>query len=155
MHTFGPSGQALRDMFCGFIDQGGEVARDLSGWLSGLKVDYPQPEGSHPLAGVKAPDRVLAGSGLLRALRVDRFLLLDFTPDGAYADLASARVEVRAGQPHTGPWATVQAALIRPDGHVAHAVDAADPAAVAELAAAATAWTRPTANEGKEVHPSR
>lgn len=154
MHTFGPSGQALRDMFCGFIDQGGEVAQDLSGWLSGIKVNYPQPQGSHPLAGVKAPDRVLAGEGLLRALRVDRFLLLDFTAERGCADLASARVEVRAAQPHTGRWATVRAALIRPDGHVAHAVDSADPAAVAELADAVSAWTRPTAHGRGEVQPS-
>ncbi|MBC3841330.1 hypothetical protein GXW82_16595 [Streptacidiphilus sp. 4-A2] len=143
MHTFSPSGQALREMFRGFIDQGGEVAGKLSGWLSGLGVDYPQPEGTHALAGAKAPDRVLAGDGLLRALRPDRFLLLDFSPDGAYSDLGSTRVEVRTARRHTGAWATVRAALVRPDGHVAHAVDSAGPAATAELAEAITAWTEP------------
>ncbi|WP_274912525.1 FAD-dependent monooxygenase [Streptomyces sp. WZ-12] len=146
MHTFSPSGQALREMFSGFIEQGGEVAEELSGWLSGLGVNYPQPDGTHALAGVKAPDAVLAGDGLLRSLRPDRFLLLDFSPEGAHADLGSARVEVRTAQRHTGPWATVRAALIRPDGHVAHAVDSADPAATAELTDAITAWTLPTVN---------
>ncbi|QMU79841.1 NAD(P)-binding protein [Streptacidiphilus sp. PB12-B1b] len=162
MHTFSPSGQALRELFRGLIARGGEVAQELSGWLSGLEVTYPRPEGTHPLTGVKAPDGVLGGDGLLRSLRPDRFLLLDFSPDGAYAKLGSARVEVRTAQRHTGPWAGVHAALIRPDGHVAHAVATPGPAgteaaagpaagpaaaaeaAVAELAEAVTAWTLPT-----------
>ena len=149
MHTFSPSGQALRELFSGFIDQGGEVAEELSGWLSGLRVDYPQSDGTHALAGVKAPDGVLAGDGLLRSLRPDRFLLLDFSEGGAYAGLGSARVEVRPARRRTGPWATVGAALIRPDGHVAHAVGTADAAATAELADAISAWTLPT------VRPAR
>jgi len=145
MHTFSRAGQALRELFCGFIDQGGEVAGQLSGWLSGLAVDYPRPDGAHALAGAKAPDAVLAGDGLLRSLRPDRFLLLDFSPDGAAADLGSARVEVRAARRHTGHWATVRAALIRPDGHVAHATDTAGPGVTAELADAIACWTQPTA----------
>jgi 2-polyprenyl-6-methoxyphenol hydroxylase-like FAD-dependent oxidoreductase len=143
MHTFSPAGQALRELFSGFIGQGGEVARELSGWLSGLAVGYPQPGGTHPLAGTKAPDGVLGGDGLLRSLRPDRFLLLDFTPDGAYAELGSPRVEVRTARRHAGAWATVRTALIRPDGHVAHATDAADPGTATELADAIAAWTRP------------
>lgn len=142
MHTFSPSGQALRELFSGLIARGGEVAGELSGWLSGLAVHYPQPAGTHPLVGVKAPDAVLAGDGLLRALRPDRFLLLDFSADGAVKDPGSARVEaVSAAQRHTGPWAGVHAALIRPDGHVAHAVDVDDPG-VAGLSDAVAAWTR-------------
>lgn len=91
---------------------------------------------------MKAPDAVLAGDGLLRALRPDRFLLLDFSADGAVKDPGSARVEaVSAAQRHTGPWAGVHAALIRPDGHVAHAVDVDDPG-VAGLSDAVAAWTR-------------
>jgi 2-polyprenyl-6-methoxyphenol hydroxylase-like FAD-dependent oxidoreductase len=41
---------------------------------------------------------------------------------------------------HTAPWSTVSAALIRPDGHVAHATDST---AIAELADAIATWTRP------------
>jgi 2-polyprenyl-6-methoxyphenol hydroxylase-like FAD-dependent oxidoreductase len=145
MHTFTPSGQALRAKFAGFIAQRGEVARELSGWLSGLAVNYPQPDAAHPLVGTKAPDKLLPANGLLRALRPDRYLLLDFTPEGAYKQLASPRVEVHAAQPHTTPWAAITAALIRPDAHVAHATAAPTPtpAALADLTHAMTTWTRP------------
>ena len=146
MHTFSPSGQALRSMFAGFIDQGGEVAEELSGWLSGLAVHYPRPDGAHALAGVKAPDAVLPGEGLVRALRPDRFLLLDFSPDGAFKQLSSALVEVRAVQANATPWSTLGAVLIRPDGHVADATEASDPASVAELTEAVAAWTVPTSH---------
>jgi 2-polyprenyl-6-methoxyphenol hydroxylase-like FAD-dependent oxidoreductase len=147
MHTFSPAGQALRELFSGFISQGGEVAAELSGWLSGLAISYPQPDEAHPLAGTKAPDGVLGGDGLLRSLRSGRFLLLDFTPDGLYAGLGSARVEVRAGRRHAGAWASVRGALIRPDGHVAHATDAGT---AAELAGSIAAWTQPT---GRAARP--
>jgi 2-polyprenyl-6-methoxyphenol hydroxylase-like FAD-dependent oxidoreductase len=146
MHTFSPSGQALRELFAGFIDQRGEVAEELSGWLSGLAVGYPRPEGVHALAGVKAPDAVLPGEGLLRALRPDRYLLLDFSPDGAFKPLGSALVEVRAVPANTTPWSTLGAVLIRPDGHVADATEASDPASVAELTEAIAAWTVPTSH---------
>jgi 2-polyprenyl-6-methoxyphenol hydroxylase-like FAD-dependent oxidoreductase len=128
MHTFSPSGQALRAKFAGFIRQRGDVAAELSGWLSGLAVDYPRPPGAHPLTGTKAPGR---------------FLLLDFTPDGALKALTSPRVEVHPAQRHTAPWAAVTAALIRPDAHVAHATDEPAPAAIAELTDAISTWTRP------------
>ncbi|MEZ0112380.1 2-polyprenyl-6-methoxyphenol hydroxylase-like FAD-dependent oxidoreductase [Catenulispora sp. EB89] len=144
MHTFSPAGRALREKFSGFIARGGEVSEELSGWLSGLAVHYPQPEGSHPLVGTKAPDAVLGGEGLVRSLRPDRFMLLDFGDDSALTELGGARVEVRSARRHTGVWATVRAALIRPDGHVAYATDSAE--ALAEsLSAAVAAWTRPTA----------
>ena len=146
MHTFSPSGQALREMLAGFISQRGEVAEKLAGWLSGLAVDYPRPDGAHALAGVRAPDAVLAEDGLLRALRPDRFLLLDFSTDGAFKELGSALVGVRAAQRHSTPWAAVGAALIRPDGHVVDATDSTGPAAVAELADVIAAWTLPTAH---------
>lgn len=166
MHTFSPAGKALREKFTGFIDRRGEVSEELSGWLSGLAVGYPQPDGSHPLVGTKAPDAVLAGDGLVRTLRPDRFLLLDFGSGDAYAELGGARVEVRAGQRHTGAWATVRAALIRPDGHVAYAVDSAgaDTAAevagatgaeaAAEMAEAVAAWTRPTVHSQQRIPAS-
>ncbi|WP_194925948.1 FAD-dependent monooxygenase [Catenulispora pinisilvae] len=160
MHTFSPAGKALREKFTGFIDRRGEVSEELSGWLSGLAVGYPQPDGSHPLVGTKAPDAVLAGDGLVRSLRPDRFLLLDFGSGDAYAELGGARVEVRAGLRHTGAWATVRAALIRPDGHVAYAVDSAgadaageltEAAAAAETAEAVAAWTRPTVHSEQRI----
>ncbi|WP_194909443.1 aromatic-ring hydroxylase C-terminal domain-containing protein [Catenulispora rubra] len=159
MHTFSPAGRALREKFNGFIARRGEVFEELSGWLSGLAVHYPQPEGSHPLVGTKAPDAVLGGEGLVRSLRPDRFMLLDFgdsssddsASDGsALTELAGARVEVRSARRHTGAWATVRAALIRPDGHVAYAVDSAESMAET-LPDAVAAWTRPTASSERLV----
>jgi 2-polyprenyl-6-methoxyphenol hydroxylase-like FAD-dependent oxidoreductase len=142
MHAFSPGGAALRDLFSGFIAQGGEVARHLAGVLSGLAVAYPRPDGAHELVGTRAPDLALTSGTLQRALRPDRFLLVDFTPDASLAGLASAHVEVRTAPRPTDPrraeWKGVQVALIRPDGHVAHA--ASSPAGLTE---AIGAWTEP------------
>ncbi|WP_269857515.1 FAD-dependent oxidoreductase [Streptomyces sp. RPT161] len=140
MHNFSSPGEALRDMFCGFIQRRGELAAELSGWLSGLAVGYPGPEGAHPLVGTKAPDLALPAGTLLRALRPDRFLLLDFTSGASHADLGSARVEVVNAQRPSGrsdpAWGAVRAALIRPDGHVAYATESG-----AGLADAVAEWT--------------
>ncbi|MFD8364719.1 FAD-dependent monooxygenase [Streptomyces hygroscopicus] len=144
MHNFSRAGAALREMFCGFIERRGEVAAELSAWMSGLGVGYPRPDGAHPLVGAKAPDLALAeGNGtLLRALRPDRFLLLGFTGDADLAGLGSARVQVTTAHRHTSgrdrAWETVRAALIRPDGHVAYATESGD-----GLAEAIAEWTRP------------
>lgn len=142
MHTFSPGGAALRDLFSAFIAQGGEVARHLAGTLSGLAVAYPRPDGAHALVGTRAPDLELTSGSLLRELRPDRFLLVDFTSGASLAEFASAHVEVRTAPPPTGPrrtdWDGVQAVLIRPDGYVAHA--ASSPAG---LAGAIAAWTEP------------
>lgn len=135
MHTFTPAGAALRDMVNGFIARRGEVAADLAAWQSGLGVGYPRPDGAHPLVGTKAPDTALAEGTLLRALRPDRFLLLDFT--GELTGLGSARVAVVTAQRPAG-WDALCAALIRPDGHVAHAAETTD-----GLAAEIAAWTEP------------
>ncbi|MDT8913455.1 FAD-dependent monooxygenase [Amycolatopsis sp. PS_44_ISF1] len=159
MHTFTPSGAALRQMFSGFIAQGGELHHELAGTMSGLSLAYPPPDGTHPLTGTRAPDLPLgrrpAGpipadrgpadrDSVIRALRPDRFLLLDFTPGHSLADLGSARVEVRSAPvPERAGWRGVQAALIRPDGYVAHA--ATSPAGLAEAVAA---WTEPDRHPG-------
>ncbi|GAA1931493.1 monooxygenase [Streptantibioticus ferralitis] len=140
MHNFSRAGEALREMFCGFIERRGELAADLSGWLSGLAVGYRRPEGAHSLVGTRAPDLALTQGTLLRALRPDRFLLLDFADEAPLAGLGSTRVEVAAAQRPTGMpdpgWDTVCAALIRPDGHVAYATESGS-----GLADAIAAWT--------------
>jgi 2-polyprenyl-6-methoxyphenol hydroxylase-like FAD-dependent oxidoreductase len=63
MHTFSSAGQALREKFSGFVARRGEASEELAGWLSGLAVHYPQPNGSHPLIGTKAPDAILRRAG--------------------------------------------------------------------------------------------
>ncbi|MCA1220952.1 FAD-dependent monooxygenase, partial [Streptomyces sp. 8L] len=47
MNNFTPAGEALRALFSDLIAQGGDTARELSGWLSGLDLAYPAPKGSH------------------------------------------------------------------------------------------------------------
>jgi 2-polyprenyl-6-methoxyphenol hydroxylase-like FAD-dependent oxidoreductase len=142
MHTFSPAGAALRDLISGFIARDGEVAEELRGWLSGLAVAYPRPDGAHPLAGTRAPDLALDQGTLARALRPDRFLLLDFTPGAPLAEFGSARVEARPaprpGGPGRADWEEAAVALIRPDGYVAHAAPS-----TAGLADVIAAWTGP------------
>jgi hypothetical protein len=135
MHTFTPGGAALREMFSGLIARGGEVAAELAGWMSGLAHDYPRMAGTHPLTGTKAPDLAFTDGTLVRALRPDRFLLLDFTGD--LPEVGSARVDVVAAQRPPG-WDGVRAALIRPDGYVAHATETG-----AGLAEEIAGWTEP------------
>lgn len=146
MHTFSPAGAALRAQYSDFIGQGGDVARQLSGAVSGLAVAYRRPDGAHPLVGTRAPDLALTRGSVLRALRPDRFLLLEFPgadgPADEGGDFASARVDVQTAPRPTGPrraaWADVRVALIRPDGYVAYAA-----ASAAGLDDAIAAWTEP------------
>ncbi|MBB4688573.1 FAD-dependent monooxygenase [Amycolatopsis jiangsuensis] len=142
MHTFSPAGAALRSLFGSFIAQGGEVAQQLAGAVSGLAVAYPHPDGAHALVGTRAPDLPLTKGSVLRALRPDRFLLLDLTADASLAKFGSPQVEVRTAALHDGPrraaWDSVRAALIRPDGYVAYA--ASSPAGLADAVAA---WLEP------------
>ncbi|WP_168714204.1 FAD-dependent monooxygenase [Streptomyces sp. A1136] len=143
MHTFSPAGASLRELFSGFIARDGEVAAQLSGWLSGLALAYPRPEGAHSLVGTRAPDLRLQHGSLFHALRPDRFLLLDLTVDLSLTDLRSGRLEVRHAPRPTGSgraaWDGVQAVLIRPDGYVAHATSN-----LTGLTEAIAEWTEPS-----------
>lgn len=150
-HTSGRAGAALREMFSRFIERRGEVAAELTGWVSGLGVSYPRPADAHPLVGTRVPDLALApGGSMMRSLRPDRFLLADFTGDhaekSALAGLGTARVEVvatsRVGR-RDAAWQNVRAALIRPDGHVAHATESGD-SLCEEFAEVIDAWTGPS-----------
>ncbi|GAA3568076.1 FAD-dependent monooxygenase [Amycolatopsis ultiminotia] len=139
MHTFNPGGAALRDLFSGFIAEGGEFAREMALRLSGLAVAYPGPDGAHPLTGTRVPDLSLTRRTVHRELRPDRFLLLDFTAEGSLSGLGSEYVDVRtAAVPRREAWRDVRAVLVRPDGYVAHAAPSA-----AGLAEAIAAWTEP------------
>ncbi|MBB6379082.1 2-polyprenyl-6-methoxyphenol hydroxylase-like FAD-dependent oxidoreductase [Pseudonocardia eucalypti] len=94
--------------------------------ISGVtqRIDLP---GGHPLVGRFVPDLGLRdGSRLVDHGHGGGFLLLDRTPDAAFARLASAwagRVTSVADAP-----ATPAGVLVRPDGVVAWASDSADPA---------------------------
>ena len=93
------------------------VARRAAGTVSGIAIRYPRPPGGHQLAGSRAPDLALAGGGrLYEALRDGHFVLV-----GA-RDVADAD-HLRAVQPAEPDRLTM---LVRPDGYVAWAAEAAD-----------------------------
>ncbi|MFJ4653760.1 FAD-dependent monooxygenase [Nocardia sp. NPDC088792] len=92
--------------------------------ISGVTQHFDLP-GDHPLVGRFAPDLALRdGSRLADHGHGGGFLLLDRTPDGAFARLAAAwdgRVTSV-----TDDHATPAGVLVRPDGVVAWASDTAD-----------------------------
>lgn len=107
--------------------------------ISGVtqRVDLP---GDHPLVGRFVPDlRLRDGSRLVDHGHGGGFLLLDRTPDGAFARLATSwagRVTSVADE-----HATPTGVLVRPDGVVAWASDTTDIAAVTGLESALHRWT--------------
>lgn len=143
MKTFTAEGEALRVLMSSLIARGGDTAEELMGWLSGLDLSYPHAEGSDPLVGTRVANVDLCGQSVFRALRPDRFLLMDFS--GAFAGLGSSRVDVRAARSAPGRWSDVAAALVRPDGYVADVVASSEPDAVAEFKRAVETWTTATA----------
>ncbi|WP_104983168.1 monooxygenase [Sorangium cellulosum] len=128
------------------------VNRYLAGQISALDVVYPPAEGAaaHALCGRRAPDRALeaarGATRLYELLHAGRYVLLDLAGDARIEAAAGAlrdRVElVRATV--TEPQcelAGVDALLVRPDGHVAWASDAAMRAARADdLTEALARW---------------
>ncbi|GHB58564.1 FAD-dependent oxidoreductase [Streptomyces umbrinus] len=107
--------------------------------ISGVtqRVDLP---GDHPLVGRFVPDlRLRDGSRLVDHGHGGGFLLLDRTPDGAFARLATSwagRVTSVADD-----HATPTGVLVRPDGVVAWASDTTGIAAVTGLESALHRWT--------------
>ncbi|MEU6550546.1 FAD-dependent monooxygenase [Streptomyces sp. NPDC046915] len=106
--------------------------------ISGVtqRIDLP---GDHPLVGRFVPDLWLGdGSRLADHGHGGGFLLLDRTPDGAFARRAAAWAGRVSGV--TDGHATPTGVLVRPDGVVAWASDSADTAAVTGLEAALHRW---------------
>jgi 2-polyprenyl-6-methoxyphenol hydroxylase-like FAD-dependent oxidoreductase len=112
-----------------------EVVADLLGTRDGSTYAVKQISGvaqrielpgDHPLVGRYVPDLWLAdGSRLVDHGHGGGFLLLDRTPDGTFARLATAWAGRVATV--TDDHATPAGVLVRPDGVVAWATDTADP----------------------------
>ncbi len=103
------------------------LARKLPLAISGLGVRYPTARGSHPLAGTRAEDIPLRGepTRLFELLRAGIFVLVDCSAQydrEAVRPAAAGRLVVAVGIDPDAP-----ALLIRPDGYVAWAADAAYP----------------------------
>ncbi|MGW3359173.1 FAD-dependent monooxygenase [Streptomyces bungoensis] len=119
---------AARAALTGFLDAVGPARRKLAGQVTGIGYRYPAPRGAHRLTGARVPDVALAGGGrLYEALRGGRFVLIAPEPcEGGRADrLTVAR------------WASDRRTtlLVRPDGYVAWASEAAGAAEIREALA--------------------
>ncbi|EGX55548.1 hypothetical protein SZN_32311 [Streptomyces zinciresistens K42] len=144
--------QALRALLDDLLGLG-EVNRRLAGQVSALGVGYPpaSPD-ADPLAGRRMPDVGLtaAGSPATRVydlLPAGRFVHLDLSGDPDPAPSAGGRdtrltsVAVTKRDDHPGLDGVTEI-LVRPDGHVAWATRATDPAARrAARDTALRAWT--------------
>ncbi len=124
MSNFSPDGRQLRSLMSELIGESPGLADNLAGRLSGLSVRYPSPEGAHPLVGRRVPNlRLETGGAVFAALRSAGFLLLDLVGAlGTHPSVPTHRVAPLTGRPD---WEDVEAVLVRPDGHVAWAGNAA------------------------------
>ncbi len=144
--TFTAANAALRDLLGELIDQRGDTAATLTGWLSGLEVHYPASPGAHPSQGDRLPD-LLTGRGRVHSLLApDRFLLvglggraLDPALSGLLPD-GHPRLDVVTS--HDG-WSDLTAALVRPDGHLAHGWSGHDVPGRDDVATVVEQWTTP------------
>ncbi|MFF0886928.1 FAD-dependent monooxygenase [Streptomyces sp. NPDC003456] len=105
------------------------LQRKALGQITGIGYTYPAPRGAHRLVGRRAPDVALRDGRLYEALRGGRFVLI--TPgkyDGPGAGEGWLTVERWASDRRT----TV---LVRPDGYVAWAAEAADAAEIEQALA--------------------
>ncbi|MGW0082965.1 FAD-dependent monooxygenase [Streptomyces sp. NPDC003393] len=122
---------ALRAALVTFLGLCGPARRKVAGRISGVGFHYAAPRGSHRLVGTRVPDLALAGGGrLYEALRGGRFVLV--------APRTQEVAPERATRLTAARWASDRrtALLVRPDGYVAWAADAADDAAVEAALAA-------------------
>jgi hypothetical protein len=124
-------GRALRARFDSILGTHPSLNRELASRLAGLATAFqPESADEHPLTGQRVPDLELQegpASSVFALLRTARFVLLDLTggrlrldAGGRYdgLDVVAARL---AEQPLG--WESVNAVLIRPDGHIAWATD--------------------------------
>lgn len=149
MHTFNPSGAALRDLMSELIARDGDTAEHLRGWLSGLAVRYPAPGDApgeeHPAAGTRLPDLPLAnGRTLHPSLRPDGLTLVLIGPTVS----PSLRLELDSDDlpllHAVRAWGDTGAMLVRPDGYAAAAWNADQVTDSQAIAQTVQAWNAPT-----------
>ncbi|MFI7617565.1 FAD-dependent monooxygenase [Nonomuraea terrae] len=115
------------------------AARRLRETMSGLSISYSVPPGSHPLVGRRVPDVLLTGEAqrLYEALRAGRFVLLASADEPAVMGIPLPATVMHA-TPMSG---RLPVMLVRPDGYIAWASTAEDPATrLSGLRSALTAW---------------
>ncbi|MEU7157680.1 FAD-dependent monooxygenase [Streptomyces chrestomyceticus] len=157
--------RALRASVAGLLNVTPSLADRALAQISGVGISYPAGRGDHPLTGKRVPDLRLAGGiRLYEALRGGAFVLVvprdEELPGTEGLPRAEALPDARApqdgaaaeGGSATGPrlvratWAGDRrtALLVRPDGYIAWATDAAGPdVRAASLHGALDRWTGP------------
>ena len=123
-----PALRAVRGLVSAFVNVARPVQRKALGQVSGIGYRYPAPRGAHRLTGTRVPDVALTGGRLYEALRGGRFVLI--TPEvtsEAYDGQGTRKDRLTVAHWASDRRTTV---LVRPDGYVAWAADAADPARV-------------------------
>jgi 2-polyprenyl-6-methoxyphenol hydroxylase-like FAD-dependent oxidoreductase len=155
----GDEAQALRDLV-GELLSYPEVLRHVGELVEGSDLRYDMSGGHacpHPLTGRFVPDLAVRTAGrrtrVAELMRTAQFVLLDFTPGGRAVGAAadwSGHVPMIIAEPLGQP-APADALLIRPDGYVAWAfgpsaasMGVPDPADLAGLTEALTAWCGPS-----------
>lgn len=123
-----PAAEALRDVVQELLgDQ--ESARRVAGFIAGTDVRYDLPDPHrHPLTGTFVPDLVLrtehGTTAVAGLLRVARPVLLDLADRPELREIArewEGRVDIVSAETDNRPAAAL---LIRPDAHIAWAVNA-------------------------------
>lgn len=125
--AFDTDRQALRGLLNHLIATVPEFSNALAQRLSGLSVAYPGATGDHPLVGRRVPDVATEDGRLYEAFGHGEAVLVVFVGIGSALDepLEAAHTTlVTAPADSSGPFAGLGAVLIRPDGHIAWAVDA-------------------------------
>jgi 2-polyprenyl-6-methoxyphenol hydroxylase-like FAD-dependent oxidoreductase len=117
-----PGEMAVRDLFAEILDEHPEVNRSLAERVSALAVTYPSEEGSHPLAGHRAPDLQLDGCvrRLWELLRDGHFALLTRRDSPQQHQIEHPGVTTAVVlEEDIAQRGSADTALVRPDGYFA------------------------------------
>ncbi|MDN5852735.1 MAG: FAD-dependent monooxygenase [Actinomycetia bacterium] len=120
------SGLGLRAFLNRLIGSCPELSRTLAERLAALHVSYPPEDPSaHAAVGRRAPNLGATDSDLFQSLRPGKPVLVSSADGPVDVDAELSVVRQAAADGEKPDWLPVEAALIRPDGHVAWATDSA------------------------------